>query len=45
MSGFADLEQMMAKADKGSYRAKRNGGGIDREIPPTLDLGKFSVAA
>jgi diguanylate cyclase (GGDEF)-like protein len=45
LCGSADLEQMMATADKASYRAKRNGGGIDREIPPTLDLGKFSVAA
>jgi diguanylate cyclase (GGDEF)-like protein len=45
LCGSADLEHMMATADKASYRAKRNGGGIDREIPPTVDLGKFSVAA
>jgi diguanylate cyclase (GGDEF)-like protein len=45
LSGSSDLDQMMATADKASYRAKRNGGGIDREIPATLDLGKFSVAA
>ncbi len=45
LAGSADLDQMMATADKASYRAKRNGGGIDREIPATLDLGKFSVAA
>jgi diguanylate cyclase len=45
LSGSVDLEHMMVTADKASYRAKRNGGGIDREIPPTLDLGKFSVAA
>lgn len=45
ISGSVDLEQMMVTADKASYRAKRNGGGIDREIPATLDLGKFSVAA
>ncbi|RKE85717.1 diguanylate cyclase [Rhizobium sp. AG855] len=43
LSGSADLEQMMATADTASYRAKRNGGGVDCEIPPTLDLGKFSV--
>jgi diguanylate cyclase (GGDEF)-like protein len=45
LAGSADLDQMMATADKASYRAKRNGGGVDREIPATLDLGKFSVAA
>ncbi len=45
LSGSAELEQMMALADKASYRAKRNGGGIDRETPPTLDLGKFSLVA
>ncbi|MDH4413933.1 MAG: GGDEF domain-containing protein [Rhizobium sp.] len=45
LSGSVDLDQMMATADKASYRAKRNGGGIDREIPATLDLGKFSAAA
>ncbi len=45
LSGSADLDQMMATADKASYRAKRNGGGIDREMPPTLDLGRFSIAA
>lgn len=45
LAGSADLDQMMATADKASYRAKRNGGGIDREIPATLDLGRFSIAA
>ncbi|MDH4442069.1 MAG: GGDEF domain-containing protein [Rhizobium sp.] len=45
LSGSADLDQMMVTADKASYRAKRNGGGIDREIPTTLDLGRFSIAA
>jgi diguanylate cyclase (GGDEF)-like protein len=45
LSGSADLDHMMVTADKASYRAKRNGGGIDREIPATLDLGKFSAAA
>jgi diguanylate cyclase (GGDEF)-like protein len=45
LCGSVDLEHMMATADKASYRAKRNGGGIDREIPSTLNLGKFSVAA
>lgn len=45
LSGSADLEHMMATADKASYRAKRNGGGIDREIPATLNLGRFSIAA
>ena len=43
--GSAELDHMMATADQASYRAKRNGGGIDREIPATLDLGKFAVAA
>jgi diguanylate cyclase (GGDEF)-like protein len=45
LCGSADLDQMMVTADKASYRAKRNGGGIDREIPATLDLGKFAAAA
>ena len=45
LSGSAKLEAMMAIADKASYRVKRNGGGIDREIPATLDLGPFSFAA
>ncbi|MBX9467375.1 MAG: GGDEF domain-containing protein [Rhizobium sp.] len=45
LSGSAKLEHMMATADKASYRAKRNGGGVDHEISPALDLGKFSVAA
>lgn len=45
LSGAAKLEYMMAIADKASYRAKRNGGGIDCEIPPTLDLRKSSFAA
>jgi diguanylate cyclase (GGDEF)-like protein len=43
-AGSLGLDQMMATADKASYRAKRNGGGIDREIPPTLDLVRFSAA-
>lgn len=45
LGGSADLDQMMVTADKASYRAKRNGGGIDREIPAMLHLGKFSVVA
>ncbi|KRD32842.1 hypothetical protein ASE36_03260 [Rhizobium sp. Root274] len=45
LSGSLTLEQMMATADTASYRAKRNGGGIDREIPAMLDLGRFSIAA
>jgi diguanylate cyclase (GGDEF)-like protein len=45
LGGSADLDQMMVTADTASYRAKRNGGGIDREIPVMLDLGKFSVIA
>nr|WP_246780624.1 GGDEF domain-containing protein [Rhizobium sp. AQ_MP] len=45
LCGSADLDHMMVTADKASYRAKRSGGGMDREIPATLDLGKFAVAA
>lgn len=45
LCGSVDLDQMMVTADKASYRAKRNGGGIDREMPATAELGKFSVAA
>lgn len=45
LSGSVDLDQMMVTADKASYRAKRNGGGIDCEMPTTLDLGKFTAAA
>jgi len=45
LSGSAKLEHMMAVADKASYRAKRNGGGIDCEIPSTLDLRTSSFAA
>ncbi|WP_172450236.1 GGDEF domain-containing protein [Rhizobium sp. TH135] len=45
LAGSAELDHMMASADKASYRAKRNGGGIDRELPPTLDLGRFSLVA
>ncbi|MDQ0422538.1 diguanylate cyclase (GGDEF)-like protein [Peteryoungia aggregata LMG 23059] len=45
LSGSAELEQMVASADKASYRAKRNGGGFEREMAPTLDLGKFSLVA
>tara|TARA_R110002020_G_scaffold156117_8_gene337668 strand:+ start:1848 stop:2990 length:1143 start_codon:yes stop_codon:yes gene_type:complete len=45
LSGSAKLEHMMAIADKASYRAKRNGGGIDCEFPSTLDLRASSFAA
>lgn len=45
LCGSMDLDQMMVTADKASYRAKRNGGGVDREIPATLDLGRFTIAA
>ncbi|AKI00387.1 diguanylate cyclase (GGDEF) domain-containing protein [Hoeflea sp. IMCC20628] len=45
LSGSAKLEHMMAIADKASYRAKRNGGGIECEFPSKLDLGKSSFAA
>lgn len=45
LCGSIDLDQMMVTADKASYRAKRNGGGIDREIPATRDLGRFAVTA
>lgn len=45
LSGSAKLEHMMAIADKASYRAKRNGGGIECEFPSTLDLCTFSFAA
>lgn len=45
LSGSAKLEHMMAIADKASYRAKRNGGGIECEFPSTLDHCTFSFAA
>jgi diguanylate cyclase (GGDEF)-like protein len=45
LTGSAKLEHMMAIADTASYRAKRNGGGIDCEFPSTLDLCTFSSAA
>ncbi|WP_137132035.1 GGDEF domain-containing protein [Rhizobium sp. FY34] len=45
LSGSAKLEHMMVIADKASYRAKRNGGGIDREIPPDLAPGASPFAA
>lgn len=45
LSGSARLDHMMASADKASYRAKRNGGGIDREMPERPDLRASSFAA
>lgn len=45
LSDSAKLEHMMAIADKASYRAKRNGGGIDCELPSTLNLCTSSLAA
>ncbi len=44
-SANADLGTMMRLADAASYRVKRQGGGVDREVPPTLDLTCFSSAA
>jgi len=43
--GSAELQHMMAIADSASYRAKRNGGGIDCEFPPALDLRTPAFAA
>ena len=43
LSGSAELEHMMAVADTASYRAKRNGGGIDYELPATPDLSSFAA--
>ncbi|WP_155851961.1 GGDEF domain-containing protein [Ahrensia sp. 13_GOM-1096m] len=45
LSNSAKLEHMMAIADKASYRAKRNGGGVDCEFPSTLNLCTSSLAA
>lgn len=45
LSGSAKLEHMMAIADKASYRAKRNGGGVDCEFPSTLNHCTSSFAA
>ncbi|MCY0095746.1 GGDEF domain-containing protein [Hoeflea ulvae] len=44
-SGSARLEQMMAVADKASYRAKRNGGGIECDLASPLEARTSSVAA
>ncbi|MCD2171884.1 GGDEF domain-containing protein [Rhizobium sp. C4] len=44
-SSTADLGDMMRLADAASYRVKRQGGGVDREIPATLDLNAYSSAA
>ena len=45
LSGSARLDHMMDSADKASYRAKRNGGGIERETPEVPDLRTSSFAA
>ncbi|HWU63071.1 MAG TPA: GGDEF domain-containing protein [Ensifer sp.] len=44
-SSNADLSTMMRLADAASYRVKRQGGGIDREVPATVALGVVSSAA
>ncbi|SOC86129.1 diguanylate cyclase (GGDEF) domain-containing protein [Ensifer adhaerens] len=44
-SATADLGTMMRLADAASYRVKRQGGGVDREVPQTLDLSTTSSAA
>lgn len=44
-SAAADLGAMMRLADAASYRVKRQGGGIERELPEALDLEAFSSAA
>lgn len=44
-SASADLGTMMRLADAASYRVKRQGGGIDREVPQTLNLQTSSSAA
>ncbi len=41
----ADLGTMMRLADAASYRVKRQGGGIDREVPQSLDLAAITSAA
>ena len=45
LSETADLNSMIRLADAASYRAKRRGGGIDHEIPETLELHLVSSAA
>lgn len=44
-SAKADLSTMIRLADAASYRVKRQGGGVDRELPATLDLKAVSSAA
>jgi diguanylate cyclase len=44
-SATADLGSMMRLADAASYRVKRQGGGIDREVPLAPDLTAVSSAA
>ena len=44
-SATADLGAMMRLADAASYRMKRQGGGIDRELPPAQDLDALYSAA
>lgn len=44
-SETAELGTMMRLADAASYRVKRQGGGIDREVPQTLNLSTSSSAA
>lgn len=44
-SETAELGTMMRLADAASYRVKRQGGGIDREVPQMLDLSTSSSAA
>ncbi len=44
-SATADLDAMMRLADAASYRVKRQGGGIDREVPQTLNFSAVSSAA
>ncbi|HZG26930.1 MAG TPA: GGDEF domain-containing protein [Ensifer sp.] len=44
-SGIADLGTMMRLADAASYRVKRQGGGIEREVPQTPDVASSSFAA
>lgn len=41
----ADLGTMMRLADAASYRVKRQGGGIDREVPQMLNLSASPSAA
>jgi diguanylate cyclase (GGDEF)-like protein len=44
-SATADLSSMMRLADAASYRVKRQGGGIDREVPPAPERDTISSAA